>query len=95
MLFEFITGYGIRPIRVLLSMLLFFILFSSVFIYKLGFAKGILLSAGAFFTFGTNANYLQFLSDWFTVIYIIEAFTGILMIALFVVVFTNLWFTEK
>lgn len=95
LLFEFITGYGIRPIRVLLSMLLFFILFSSVFIYKLGFAKGILLSAGAFFTFGANANYLQFLNDWFTVIYIIEAFTGILMIALFVVVFANLWFPEK
>lgn len=94
-LLEFITGYGIKPMRVLFSMLLIFILFSSFFIGKLGFAKGILLSAGAFFTFGANANYLQYLSNFFKILYILEAFTGISMIALFIVVLSNLWFTEK
>jgi len=94
-LLEFSTGYGIKPMRVLLSMLLIFILFSSVFIYKLGFSKGILLSAGAFFTFGANANYLQYLNNFFKILYIFEAFAGISMIALFIVVLSNLWFTEK
>ena len=94
-LLELITGYGIRPMRVLVSMLLFFALFSYAFIGKLGFAKGILLSAGAFFTFGANANYLQYLSNFYKILYIFEAFTGISMIALFIVVLSNLWFTEK
>jgi hypothetical protein len=94
-LLELITGYGIKPMRVLYSMLLFFAIFSSVFIYKLGFTKGILLSAGAFFTFGANANYLQYLNNFFKILYIFEAFTGISMIALFIVVLSNLWFTEK
>lgn len=94
-LLEFITGYGIRPMRVLLSMLVIFILFSSIFIDKLGFAKGILLSAGAFFTFGANADYLKYLNNIFKVLYISEAFLGISMTALFIVVLSNLWFTEK
>lgn len=95
LLLEFTTGYGIRPMRVLCSMLGFFIFYSSFFICKLGFAKGILLSAGAFFTFGANINYLQYLSNFFKILYIFEAFTGISMIALFIVVLSNLWFTEK
>ena len=94
-LLEFITGYGIKPMRVLYSMLLIFALFSSFFICKLGFAKGILLSAGAFFTFGANADYLKYLNSISKIIYIFEAFAGISMIALFIVVLSNLWFTEK
>lgn len=92
---ESIAGYGINPFRVLLTMLMVFLIFSVVFSAKIGFSEGILLSAGAFFTFGANTQYLQTLSGFLKVIYIAEAFLGISLMALFITVLANLWFREK
>jgi len=92
---EFIAGYGTKPIRVLLSMLITFLFYSSFFMVKLGIANGLMLSAGAFFTFGANTNYLQTLCLPFKVLYIAEAFSGISLIALFITVLAKRWFGEK
>jgi len=92
---ELIAGYGIKPFRVLLNMLTIFFIFSIVFIAKVGASKGLLLSAGAFFTFGANTNYLQTLGSFFKIIYIAESFFGISLMALFITVLANYWFREK
>lgn len=92
---ELIAGYGIKPHRVLFTMLLVFIIFSLVFCAKIGFSEGILLSAGAFFTFGANTHHLQTLSAFLKIIYIAEAFFGISLMALFITVLANLWFRER
>jgi len=92
---ELIAGYGIKPSRVLLSMLVTFLFYSSFPMVKLGIADGLMLSAGAFFTFGANSNYLQTLCLPFKVLYIAEAFSGISLIALFITVLAKLWFGEK
>jgi len=92
---EYITGYGIKPYRVLLTMLIIFFIFSVIFVAKIGVSEGLLLSAGAFFTFGANTNYLQTLGTSFQIIYIAESFLGISLMALFITVLANYWFREK
>jgi hypothetical protein len=92
---ELISGYGIKPFRVFLSMLTIFVIFSIVFIARIGFSEGLLLSAGAFFTFGANTNYLQTLGTLFKIVYIAEPFFGISLMALFITVLANYWFREK
>jgi len=92
---ELIAGYGTKPIRVLITMLVVFVPYSLFFIHKLGISKGLMLSAGAFFTFGANTNYLQTLYFCFKVLYIAEAFSGISLIALFITVLAKNWFEEK
>jgi len=92
---EAIAGYGVRPIRVFITTLLVFITYSAVFVHEFGFTRGMLVSAGAFCTFGANSQYINGVSPLIEIIYIFESFTGILMMALFVTVLVNLWFREK
>ena len=92
---EFITGYGIRPLRVFLSMVFIFIFFTTIFIGKLGYPEGILLSIGAFFTNGAASQHLTTIGSLYLFLYLIESFTGIVFIALFITVIANLWFQEK
>jgi len=92
---EITTGYGIKPLRPLGTMIVVFIVFSLFFISKIGASAGLLLSAGAFFTFGANTNYLQPLCGFYTILYILESFFGIGLMALFITVLVNYWFGEK
>jgi hypothetical protein len=92
---ELFTGYGVMPLRVLSAMAFAFIGYSSAFIFKIGATRGILLSAGAFFTFGANTQYIQDCGMIWKLIYILEAFSGISLMALFVTVLANYWFSEK
>mgnify|MGYP001601910208 CR=1 FL=1 len=92
---ELIAGYGIKPIRVLLTMLTIFLIFSIFFIGKVGISEGLLLSSGAFFTFGANTHLLSTLSGFWKIIYILESFLGISLMALFITVLANFWFREK
>jgi hypothetical protein len=62
---------------------------------KIGVSEGLLLSAGAFFTFGANTHYLQTLGSCLKLIYIVESFIGISLMAVFITVLANLWFREK
>lgn len=92
---EFIAGYGVKPERVFITMILFFALFSSVFIARFGFSQGILMSAGAFCTFGAGADRIPPGDLLIETLYIIESFTGISILALFVTVLANMWFRDK
>lgn len=92
---EIIAGYGISPLRVLMSMLIVFLAFSVAFTIKIGFLNGFLLSAGAFFTFGANTQFLQDIGAIWYIVYILESFFGIAFMALFVTVLANLWFGER
>ena len=92
---ELITGYGVRPLRVLATMLAVFAIPSVLFMAKLGFSEGLLLSAGAFLTFGANTYHLSALCGLFKIVYVAESFCGILLMALFIIVLANLWFSEK
>lgn len=92
---EFIAGYGIRPLRVFLSMVFIFLLFTALFIGKLGYPEGLLLSIGAFFTNGAASQDLSTIGSFYLVFYLLESFIGIVFSALFITVLANLWFSEK
>jgi hypothetical protein len=89
---EMVAGYGIKPLRVLVALIISFIIFSAIFMMELGFSEGILLSAGAFFTFGANSHLLSTLSPFFKIFYIMESFLGISLMAMFITVLANYWF---
>lgn len=92
---ELVSGYGIRPLRVLFSMIFTFLLFTAIFVDKIGYPDGLLLSTGAYFTNGANSQFLSTMGVFYQFIYILESFFGILLIALFITVMANLWFNEQ
>jgi hypothetical protein len=94
-LFEITTGYGLAPPRVALSMVLVFLLFSIIPFVKLGYWNGVLLSAGAFFTFGANADKAGLLGGLGKLLYVIEPFVGVSFVALFVTILARYWFSES
>jgi len=91
---ELLTGYGVKPFRVLMSMLFSFVIFSIFFVIKFGFSDGLMMSAGAFFTFGANVDFLLFSGLFVKLLYIAEAFIGISLTALFIVILSRNWFTD-
>lgn len=92
---EIIAGYGIKPLRVLLWMVLLFIVFSLIFIAKIGYPDGLLLSTGAYFTNGAGTPYLQDLGIFYQSLFILESLLGILFTTIFVTVMANLWLRER
>ena len=92
---ELTSGYGIRPLRVLLTMIVALMLVSLPFMVRFGISDGFLIGAGAFFTFGANSDKLQAAGYFFKIWYVIEAFLGLCLIALFVTVLANKWFSER
>ena len=94
-LLEFCTAYGIKPSRVLITMIVLFAFFSAFFTTRFGFSDGLLLSAGAFFTFGANSDLLQTADFLLRILYVAEAFVGISSVALFITVLANVWLGEK
>jgi len=91
---ELVTGYGFKPDRVFCTMVVTFLLFSAMFVSQLGLWQGLLLSAGAFFTFGANSEALWQMGGWAKVLYISEAFFGLSLMALFITVLVSYWFRE-
>lgn len=87
---EYTNGYGIRPMRVLLTAALIFTIFSTIFIAKFG-ANGFLVSAGGFFTFGADSSLLNSVGLGYHFLYFFEAFLGVTNMSIFVVVLTNYW----
>jgi uncharacterized protein YjbI with pentapeptide repeats len=92
---QLIAGYGVKPSRVLITMSLTFFVFSCIFMTRYGFSEGLLLSAGAFFTFGANTNHLQQDQLLYVLFYILESFLGISLMALLVTVLASYWFQER
>jgi uncharacterized protein YjbI with pentapeptide repeats len=56
---EIVAGYGLKPLRVLIAMLIMFAIFSLLFMFRFGIWDGLFVSAGAFFTFGAKAQSLE------------------------------------
>jgi len=94
-LLEITTGYGLLPARIVATMVAAFGLLSIVPVWKLGFWNGLLLSAGAFFTFGANADKASLLGSIGKVLYIVEPFVGVSLVALFVTILARYWFSES
>lgn len=93
--FEVLTGYGIRPLRVVLAMLVCAFASAVWFTHLVGLRRGVLLAAGALFTFGANTDALERLSFASTLIYIVTSFAGVCLVALFITVLANRWFRER
>lgn len=87
---EFTNGYGMRPMRVLLTAALVFSIFTAIFIAKFG-TEGFLLSAGGFFTFGASTNLLNTASFGYHILYVFESFLGVTNMSISIVVLTNYW----
>lgn len=89
---ELLTGYGVRPLRVLSSSLSVIIGYSLIFKYVCGisFIKSILMSAGYFATVGEVLNIFPL--NWLG---ISESMIGICLFALLITVLSNVWFAEK
>jgi hypothetical protein len=87
---EYTTGYGIKPIRVLVTALVLLLIFTTIFVAVFG-EGGFLLSVGAFFTNGANTTYLEKAAFVYQFLYGFEAFLGIVTMSTFIVVMTNYW----
>lgn len=95
-LWEFIAGYGLKPGRVLIVLGLMFGGASCFFSWRLGtWSDGLLLSAGAFLTFGAKADLLGKLSFVNHLIYIGSAFSGVSLVALFVTVLASVLLKDR
>lgn len=93
---EWVTGYGTRPWNTLIAMALIFLVFSAAFISQIGYSDGLLLSAGAFFTFGANTERLRELNPaaFWRSLYVLESFLGISGMALLITLLARYWFGE-
>ena len=87
---ELTAGYGLRPARVLICLVSLFAAASGWFAYRLeNIQDGLILSAGAFLTFGARTELLQTLPWIDRILYIFCAFCGVALTALFVTVLAN------
>jgi len=87
---EYSNGYGIKPLRVLFTAMLVFLLCGAGFAVKYG-SEGFFLGAGGFFTFGASTDLLAHAGVFYHALYVFEAFLGIVNMSTFVVVLTNYW----
>lgn len=95
---EFVTGYGVRPSRVLATMVVVFAAFWTIFAFALGDGqreKALLLSAGGFFTFGALTDVLVPSCLFTKVLYVAEAFLGVSLMATLITVLANRWFSDS
>lgn len=92
---EFLTGYGVKPIRVFLAMMFVFAVALIVFSLKIAFGDALLLVSGALFTFGANADLLKNLGIGYKITYIVTAFCGMALLALFITVLATKWLRER
>jgi uncharacterized protein YjbI with pentapeptide repeats len=91
---EYTSGYGVKPIRALVSILILFLFFTLIYKFIFGLPNALLLSAGALFTFGSNTEVITNQSILVKIIYIIESFFGVSSVALFVTVLYNYLFRD-
>ncbi|HEY5139839.1 MAG TPA: hypothetical protein VIJ25_11065, partial [Methylococcales bacterium] len=87
---EYTNGYGMRPERVLLTAASVFAIFTAIFIFRFGL-PGFLISAGGFFTFGTETSLVNAAGFGYHVLYFLEAFLGVTNMFILIVVLTNYW----
>lgn len=92
---EFLTGYGVRPLRVLRALLIMVVTGIAIFSTQVGFENALILATGGFFTFGGYVELLKGLSMGYRLLYILTSFLGIFLTGLYVTVQANVWFRER
>jgi len=95
--FEFLAGYGLKPLRVILCMLGVFLAAFLFFCWKLetDFSATLLFTSGAFFTFGAKADMLDKPELFYRLVYIATSFCGVCLTALFITVLANYIMRER
>lgn len=93
-LLEYLTGYGVRPLRVLSALALLLIITTTIYSGAVGFENALILAAGGFFTFGGYFDLLKSLPLGYKVVFISSAFLGMFLTGLLVTVWANVWFKE-
>ncbi len=93
--FEYVAGYGVKPHRVLLAMCIVYLLSLALFLQKFTLSDALLLTAGAFFTFGASSDLIQVAPTFWQVAYVATSFLGVSLSALFVTVLANVWLRER
>ena len=91
---EALAGYGVRPLRVLAWMAAVLAVYSVVFAAEFGAQDGLMLSAGAFFTFGGSTDVLKLAGVGWKVAYVVESFFGIALMATFITVLARKAFRQ-
>lgn len=91
---ELLTGYGLKPTRVLMAMILIFALSLWWFTPRVGFGQAMVLVSGAMFTFGAYSELLRNLGPASHVVYVATAFAGMIGVALFVTVWAVKWLRQ-
>lgn len=93
---EYITGYGLKPQRVLISIFLLFLIFTLVHVFYFTNKDNVIsFSAGAFLTYGAFSEYLKEANTFIKIWYVVESFFGLSSIALFITVLANRIFISK
>jgi len=92
---EYAAGYGVKPFRVLATMGVTFLLSLAMFSQKLSLPDALMLTAGAFFTFGAYSDLLRVLPLTLKFWYVVTSFAGISLTALFITVLANMWLRER
>jgi hypothetical protein len=91
---EYLAGYGVRPLRVLAAMVIAFAGSAALFATAVSPPDSVILASGALFTFGAKADLLTELVVPYRMLYVMTAFVGISLTALFITVLANIWFRE-
>jgi hypothetical protein len=92
---EYLAGYGVRPLRVLLALFAWVVVGVAVFWPQVGFSNALILTAGGFFTFGGYVDLLHNLGIWYRLWYVASAFLGMILTGLYVTVLANIWLRER
>jgi hypothetical protein len=91
---EFLTGYGTKPHRILVSLALIYVLFTLYFYFAgpvENFGDSMVFTAGALFTFGAFADHLNQASLLERLGYVTLSFIGISGLGLFIATLTSRW----
>jgi hypothetical protein len=92
---EFVAGYGTRRLRVLGIAFVMFVVAMLCFWHKLDLDDSIILTAGAFLTFGAKTELLDKMPIFYKLLYIFAAFVGVSSVALFITVLASVLLKEN
>lgn len=95
LLFEYLTGHGLRPFRVTIAILAYFVIALCLFLTQVSFRDALLLTCGGLFTFGAKTDLLNTMGLFYLFLYIFSAFVGISLTALFITVLANVLIRER
>src|SRR5229473_1736103 len=92
---EVLTGYGVKPQRPLVVMLLLYVAATALFAAAMPLKESIVFTAGALFTFGASSEHLNTFGYGGRLAYVALSFSGVSLVSLFVTSLANLWFRSK